>query len=184
MSRRSRKPAILEFVLVEARRPSVASRAVPGSSERWRKGSATSSAEIGRGSSRPARLGGQANTCPLSSGSFRTRDRMERYREARKPSACPSFLHPSVLADWNGMNVFELTRALVDIESITENEERMGSVLFAHLSELAAQYRRACRTDARRAPAQQCSRLVGRTNGHALHAHGHRAAVLPFARRR
>ena len=38
------------------------------------------------------------------------------------------------------MNVFELTRALVDIESITENEEQMGDVLFAHLSELAAQY--------------------------------------------
>ena len=71
-------------------------RAVPGSSERWRKGSATSSAEIGRGRSRPARLGGQVNTCPLSSGSLRTRDRMERYREARKLSACPSFLHPSL----------------------------------------------------------------------------------------
>jgi acetylornithine deacetylase len=38
------------------------------------------------------------------------------------------------------MNVFELTRALVDIESITENEEQMGHALFAHLSELAAQY--------------------------------------------
>jgi acetylornithine deacetylase len=38
------------------------------------------------------------------------------------------------------MNVFELTRALVDIESITENEEQMGAVLFAHLSELAAKH--------------------------------------------
>jgi acetylornithine deacetylase len=38
------------------------------------------------------------------------------------------------------MNVFELTRALVDIESITENEEQMGDVLFAHLSELATRY--------------------------------------------
>jgi acetylornithine deacetylase len=38
------------------------------------------------------------------------------------------------------MNVFELTRALVDIESITENEEQIGDVLFAHLSELAAQH--------------------------------------------
>ena len=63
---------------------------------------------------------------------------MERYREARKLSACPSFLHPS--REWIAMNVFELTRALVDIESITENEERMGGVLFAHLSELAAQH--------------------------------------------
>jgi acetylornithine deacetylase len=38
------------------------------------------------------------------------------------------------------MNVFELTRALVDIESITENEEQMGDVLFAHLTELAAKH--------------------------------------------
>lgn len=35
------------------------------------------------------------------------------------------------------MNVFELTRALVDIESITENEERVGDYLFDHLSALA-----------------------------------------------
>ena len=34
------------------------------------------------------------------------------------------------------MNVFELTRALVDIESITENEERVGNYLFEHLSVL------------------------------------------------
>jgi acetylornithine deacetylase len=38
------------------------------------------------------------------------------------------------------MNVFELTRALVDIESVTENERQMGDVLFAHLSEMAARY--------------------------------------------
>ena len=38
------------------------------------------------------------------------------------------------------MNVFELTRALVDVESITENEERVGNVLFLHLAELAARY--------------------------------------------
>jgi acetylornithine deacetylase len=34
------------------------------------------------------------------------------------------------------MNVFELTRALVDIESITDNEERVGNYLFDHLSVL------------------------------------------------
>jgi len=49
-----------------------------------------------------------------------------------------SFLPPFIprvltLAD---MNVFELTRALVDIESITENEERVGDYLFDHLSAL------------------------------------------------
>lgn len=38
------------------------------------------------------------------------------------------------------MNVFELTRALVDIDSITENEECIGNTLFAHLSELAGEY--------------------------------------------
>jgi acetylornithine deacetylase len=36
------------------------------------------------------------------------------------------------------MNVFELTRALVDVESITENEEAVGNLLYAHLSELAS----------------------------------------------
>ncbi|HEX5228949.1 MAG TPA: M20/M25/M40 family metallo-hydrolase [Bryobacteraceae bacterium] len=38
------------------------------------------------------------------------------------------------------MNVFELTRALVDIESITENEEQMGHALLAQVSELAASF--------------------------------------------
>ncbi|MBZ5526343.1 MAG: M20/M25/M40 family metallo-hydrolase [Acidobacteriia bacterium] len=36
------------------------------------------------------------------------------------------------------MNVFELTRALVDIESITNNESQVTDFLFAHLSALAA----------------------------------------------
>jgi acetylornithine deacetylase len=38
------------------------------------------------------------------------------------------------------MNVFELTRALVDIESITPNEHAIGNYLFAYLSDLAARY--------------------------------------------
>jgi len=38
------------------------------------------------------------------------------------------------------MNLFALTRALVDIESITGNEERVGEYLFAHLSGLASLY--------------------------------------------
>ena len=38
------------------------------------------------------------------------------------------------------MNPFELTRALVDIESITDNEERVGEFLFEHLQALASQY--------------------------------------------
>jgi acetylornithine deacetylase len=36
------------------------------------------------------------------------------------------------------MNPFELTRALVDIESITDNEEAVGDYLFQHLATLAA----------------------------------------------
>jgi acetylornithine deacetylase len=38
------------------------------------------------------------------------------------------------------MNVFELTRALIDIESITPNEHEIGNYLFAYLSELAGRY--------------------------------------------
>lgn len=38
------------------------------------------------------------------------------------------------------MNVFELTRALVDVESITENEEQIGHVLFDHVSEMASRF--------------------------------------------
>jgi len=36
------------------------------------------------------------------------------------------------------MELFELTRALVDIESITENEKAVGEYLFQHLSSLAS----------------------------------------------
>src|SRR5215831_2255101 len=38
------------------------------------------------------------------------------------------------------MTVFELTRALVDIESITNNEERVGQYLFDYLGALASRY--------------------------------------------
>src|SRR5258708_25104634 len=38
------------------------------------------------------------------------------------------------------MNVFELTRALVDIESITNNEERVGNYLYDYLAPLAVLY--------------------------------------------
>ena len=38
------------------------------------------------------------------------------------------------------MNVFELTRALVDIESITNNEERAGNYLYDYLAPLTALY--------------------------------------------
>jgi len=38
------------------------------------------------------------------------------------------------------MNVFELTRALVDIESITNNEERIANYLYDRLARLAARF--------------------------------------------
>lgn len=38
------------------------------------------------------------------------------------------------------MDIFELTRTLVDIESITENEECLGNALFSHLSTLADEH--------------------------------------------
>jgi acetylornithine deacetylase len=38
------------------------------------------------------------------------------------------------------MNVYELTRTLVDIESITDNEKQVGDYLFDRLSELAARH--------------------------------------------
>src|SRR5260370_27493041 len=38
------------------------------------------------------------------------------------------------------MNLFELTRALVDIESTTNQEKNVGDSLFAHLSALAARH--------------------------------------------
>ena len=53
------------------------------------------------------------------------------------------------------MNVFELTRALVDIESITENEGPVAAYLHDHLAKLAA------RTDGR---AQRMDVEPGRYN--------------------
>ncbi len=38
------------------------------------------------------------------------------------------------------MNLFELTRALVDIDSTTGHEQPVADYLFAHLSPLAAKY--------------------------------------------
>ena len=38
------------------------------------------------------------------------------------------------------MNVFELTRTLIDIESITPNEERMGRYLHEYMSRMATQF--------------------------------------------
>ena len=77
------------------------------------------------------RLGGKVNTYPLSSGSIGKR--VERYREAVRivrPPCCIFAAAPSLKL----MNVFELTRALVDIDSVTPNEEQVGIYLASYLS--------------------------------------------------
>ncbi len=55
--------------------------------------------------------------------------------KTRGPGVFSFSLVPSPVLD---MDVFELTRALVDIESITANEERVGNYLYDYLSQLAA----------------------------------------------
>jgi len=65
---------------------------------------------------------------------------MERYREAAASSrffAVPSFRIVPSRKYWL-MNLFELTRALVDIESTTNREQGVADFLFAQLSALAA----------------------------------------------
>lgn len=94
---------------------------------------------------------GRSKACPLSSvyvsGLAAAQKRMERYREA----AAPSHLRGSFLSfrfsekddkrktgqKRPRMHLFELTRALVDIESTTNHEKNVTDYLFARLSELA-----------------------------------------------
>ena len=59
---------------------------------------------------------------------------MERYRESDRLAV----LLPSLPPGQTFMHVFELTRKLIDIESITPNEERVGVFLHDHLQQLAA----------------------------------------------
>ena len=83
------------------------------------------------------------------------------------------------------MNVFELTRALVDIESITNNEERVGNYLYELPGAPGRALRRPHRAHRGRTAPLQRLRPVGRAPaGHALHPHGYRAALLPLARGR
>lgn len=67
---------------------------------------------------------------------------MERYREAAAPSflAVPSFRFACIQKLLNRMDVFALTRTLVDIDSTTGQEKAAGGFLFAHLSGLAARF--------------------------------------------
>jgi acetylornithine deacetylase len=67
---------------------------------------------------------------------------MERYREAAARVLSSRFLPFVLLLQKRqvAMNLFELTRALVDIESTTNHEGKVGDYLFAHLSALAARH--------------------------------------------
>ena len=107
----------------------------PGSSGHPAKGAGSISAEIETGSC--SGLGWGSWLIPVHCHPDPIGDRVERYRDS---GACyrSSFLPPFILRTLRllHMNVFELTRALVDIESITENEERVGNYLFDHLSVL------------------------------------------------
>jgi acetylornithine deacetylase len=62
---------------------------------------------------------------------------MERYREVvHHGPSWPLFSGASIRL--NHMNVFELTRALIDIDSVTPNEEEAGNYLAAYLQSLVA----------------------------------------------
>ena len=87
----------------------------------------------------------KANTCSLSFGLRRLEGRVERYREVVQQVFNPSWrtlylqrarLHKSLY--WCFMHVFELTRKLIDIESVTPNEEAVGIYLADLLGQLAS----------------------------------------------
>src|ERR1700686_2268633 len=67
--------------------------------------------------------------------------RMERYRGVTAPNFLRFFLlFRSIPLRKATMDPFAFTRALVDIESVTNNEAGVGEFLFRHLSPLAAKY--------------------------------------------
>ena len=66
---------------------------------------------------------------------------MERYRGVTAPNFLRFFLlFRSIPLQKVTMDLFAFTRALVDIESVTNNEAGVGEFLFRHLSPLAAKY--------------------------------------------
>ena len=96
-----------------------------------RKGSAIP-AEVACRESPRKRLGGQVNTGPLS----RKRGVLSRSEVARSARIFPSGVLPCEL----NMTVFELTRRLIDIESITGNEKALGDFVYDHLEPLVTRY--------------------------------------------
>jgi acetylornithine deacetylase len=59
---------------------------------------------------------------------------LRRYTSTKTKLLCTEMTHVEKKV---AMDLFALTRAMVDIESVTENEKRVGDFLFAHLSEMA-----------------------------------------------
>jgi acetylornithine deacetylase len=95
-------------------------------------------------------LGGRSKACPLSSvvfvaalpGRAETDEALSRGGKPERISfAFPSFRFASFQKrriEKAKVQLFELTRALVDIESTTNHEKNVGDYLFAHLSSVAA----------------------------------------------
>src|SRR5579884_1851525 len=82
----------------------------------------------------PNWLGGQVKPCPLSSELRADGALTGVYAHARNP-------YPSSYGLYErAMNLFELTRKLVDIESISGNEAGVANYLCDHLAPLIAQY--------------------------------------------
>jgi len=102
------------------------------------KGAGGNSAETGAGGSFPQRLGGKANTCPLSPDSEKGGWSAIGSEDSLGPTA--SFLLSEPPPRIETMHLFELTRALIDTESITGNEECVGRQLLEYVSALATRY--------------------------------------------
>src|SRR5258708_11722511 len=85
----------------------------------------------------PGRFGARPKTCPLSSVVKLCGWSAIEECQPRVSSVLPFSFVPFQKAP---MDLFELTRALVDIESVTNNEAAAGEFLFRCLSPLAAKY--------------------------------------------
>ena len=120
---------------VEARLPSVVGSAIPAVPED--PGQRGIAAEIARFRSETGGWCVWAKSQPLSFVSERSKN-----TDGALPGSEAGFsLHPrSIPQKISAMNVFELTRTLIDIESITDNEANVGNYLFDHLSQLAARH--------------------------------------------
>src|SRR5258708_29203225 len=102
------------------------------------KGADAVSAEIGARSSPRGGWGAWLTPAHCHPFSRRTGGALSGSKARASPPRAFPFPVRSLAIDF--MNVFELTRALVDIESITGNEETVGLYLFDYLSTLASRY--------------------------------------------